>query len=178
MAIKTPFRWPTSVASPLAISKANQLTLAEEQAALATMLGFSRLGNVPQIPPATAKDAQSLVMSASTDRVSPSPVYDPSLYGDGINFPFVFGAAGDMLVLARAPAGLTRIYLLIVNTLAANPVQVAFGQAAALLSGIPIPAAGNYEPLKPQQNDVHVFSPVAGTIQIVHTLVDLSTALN
>lgn len=100
-----------------------------------------------------------------------TPPADPGvstiMYGDGDVIPIVFAAAGDQLVLPRPKV--RRALLSIINTLAANPINFAFGRQADNVSGVPIPAAGNvfFDNAVPQ-NDVHVFAPVAGTILVLY----------
>lgn len=100
-----------------------------------------------------------------------SPVYTPGFYGDMTVIPVVYGAAADQLVISRPKE--TRIYLVIVNPLPANPIYVNFDASAAptaggALTGIPV-AAGNgawvFDQAVPQ-NDVHIYSPVAGTVLV------------
>jgi hypothetical protein len=97
--------------------------------------------------------------------VAPVPAEISTFYGDMDIIPVVFAAAGDLLVLLR-PKGL-RVQLGIFNTLAANVINFAFNRQADNVSGIPIPAAGNafFDNATPQ-GDLHVFSPIAGTILV------------
>ena len=136
---------------------------------------------MPSIGVPTFRDKINAALVAARNReiaiargfVPPSntPLADPGIsvvmYGDADVLPIVFAGAGDQLVLPRPKV--RRVLLSIVNTLAANPINFAFGRPADNVSGVPIPAAGNafFDNAVPQ-NDVHVFSPVAGTILVLY----------
>lgn len=122
------------------------------------------------IASAQAREAAYAADSAAAAASPPVPVQSvlpaaAQIYGDMSIIPIVFAGLGDLFVLERPKN--TRIFLTIVNTLAANPINFAFGRAADNVSGIPIPAAGNvfFDTAVPQ-NDLHIFSPVAGTILV------------
>lgn len=91
----------------------------------------------------------------------------PQLYGDATILPITFAAAGDLLVLPR-PRG-TRTLLLITNILPGNPVNYSWDRAADAVTGIPLGAAGGFRLFDNSvpQNDLHIFSPVAGLAVLV-----------
>lgn len=136
---------------------------------------------MPSIGGASFRDKINAALVAARNRetavargyVPPSntPLADPGIsvimYGDADVLSIVFAAAGDQLVLPRPKV--RRALLSVINTLVANPINVAFGRQADNVSGVPIPAAGNifFDNAVPQ-NDVHVFSPVAGTILVLY----------
>ena len=99
-------------------------------------------------------------------------VYDPSRFVDGTPLVFTFGGAGDQLVLQRPTKG-QRVFLLIVNDLAAGVIRVNWDSPASATVGIPIGVGGNlFMDETVFQNDVHVFAPGAGNIQIAHAITD------
>ena len=92
----------------------------------------------------------------------PIAVFDASLYGDGQLLTQVYAGAGSLLVVPR-PQGQLRTYLLLINVTAASTIRIALDAAASAVSGIPLAAGGNFlMDAKVWQNDIHVFSPVAG----------------
>lgn len=88
-----------------------------------------------------------------------------NVYGDMFIIPITFTAAGDLFVLERPKN--KRVLLVVVNTIALNTINFAFGRAADNVSGIPITSGGNvfFDTAVPQ-NDLHVFSPAVGTILV------------
>jgi hypothetical protein len=132
-------------------------------AAIATAKNRDAIYNAAVASGATPAQAETLIGNAS--QAIPTQTFTPGMvYGDFTPLPVVFAAAGSQLVLPR-PKNI-RVYLLIVNTLAANPINFNFG-AAADNTLYPIPAGGNYiADTSVPQNDLYIFSPVAGQILV------------
>lgn len=114
---------------------------------------------------AGATPAQAAASVAAPTQGIPIQTFTPGVvYGDLTTLPVTFAGAGSQLVLPR-PKNI-RVYLLIVNTLAANPINFNFGNAADNTL-YPIPAGGNYlADTSVPQNDLYIFSPVAGTVLV------------
>ena len=135
-------------------------------------LGVSPFGNFAEkiktaIELARSRNADAAIAAATAPAPTP-PVQvttQDAAQGDGVVLPIVFPALGDQLALARPPG--RRTLLVVINTLAANPVNVNFGVAADNVAGIPIPVGGNlFLDVAVPQNDVHIFAPVAGTVLV------------
>lgn len=62
------------------------------------------------------------------------------------------------------PQNILRSYLIIVNT-GSNTIFATFG--TGLGNGIPIPAAGNYEPLKVPANSIYLNSPSGSSARVL-----------
>lgn len=104
---------------------------------------------------------------------TPTPSYDPSMYGDAIVFPVVFAAAGEQLVLQRPNN--TRISLLIVNFTVVGQIFYTFDRVADNVSCVPIPAGGNrLFDFSVPQGELHVFSTGAGTVIIEYINRDIA----
>jgi len=106
---------------------------------------------------------------------APVAVFDSTGYGNGLIQPIVFAAPGDFLALPRPPSGV-RTLLVIENTIAGFVITFNYDAPAAVGTGIQIAAGGNvfFDKVVPQ-NDIHIFSPVAGVVQIMW-MIDNSAA--
>lgn len=103
---------------------------------------------------------------------APVPIYRPGMYGEGQLSPITFAGASDILVLPRPGKGI-RAWLLIVNDLAASTIRVNFDSSASATIGIAIGPGGNlFMDVVVPQNDIHVFSPIAGLIHIAYINLD------
>lgn len=128
-------------------------------------------GTLPTAPVSMLPPSTAAVAAAGN---APVPVYEPRLYGDGQVVPIAFAAAGDLLALAR-PARFQRVWLLIVNDLAASVIRVNFDNPASANVGIAIqPGANIFMDSGVPQNDIHIFSPIAGAITVAHMLLDVT----
>ncbi|MHB8674550.1 MAG: hypothetical protein ACYDAK_12860 [Candidatus Limnocylindrales bacterium] len=94
------------------------------------------------------------------------PSFSPAQFGNAQIITPVFAAAGDQLVLPRPATG-QRVFLLIVNNLAASVANVNFDNIASAAIGIQIQPGGNLfmDQFVPQ-NDIHIFIPIAGVITV------------
>ena len=102
------------------------------------------------------------------------PTYIPGLFGDGQLQLVVFPAAGATLVLPR-PSQFQRVLLIIVNDIAGFNIRVNFDTPANVTVGLPIPPGGNlFMDNVVVQNDVWVFAPVAGNVQVAFMNVDVT----
>lgn len=104
--------------------------------------------------------------SSGSEQPLASPVFDVSRYGDEQLFIQVYSVAADVLVLPR-PTQARRVFLLIVNDLAAGIIRINYDAEANAGTGIPVVAGGNFfrDTVVPQ-NDIHIFSPGAGNVVI------------
>ena len=104
------------------------------------------------------------------------PNYSPAQYGDGQLQLVVYAAAGNQLVLPRPSSG-QRVLLIIVNDIAGFNIRVNFDTPANVTVGLPIPPGGNlFFDNVIAQNDIHVFAPVAGNIQVAFMNLDVHNA--
>lgn len=96
----------------------------------------------------------------------------PSMYGNAQVITPVWAVAGDILVLPRPTTG-QRVFLLIVNNLAASVANVNFDNVASAAIGIQIQPGGNLfmDQFVPQ-NDIHIFIPIAGVITVAFCTLD------
>lgn len=107
--------------------------------------------------------------------VKAAPTFDLGKYGDIQTYPCIFPAAMDELAILR-PTKSVRTFLLVVNSLVIpNIITVNFDAPATPTSGIQIPAGGNLfmDYFVPQQ-DVHVYSPIAGVVQCFYCNVNVA----
>jgi len=106
----------------------------------------------------------------------PIPMWIPGIYGDMQYKQITYLALGpfDQLVLLR-PVRAQRVFMLIQNNFAAGNILINFDNPASALNGIPINPGGNFlcDNAVPQ-NDIHVFGPGAGTINISYMEVDIT----
>ena len=106
--------------------------------------------------------------------VAPAPSYEPGAYGEAVNLPIVFAAAGALLALRRPTSGI-RSLLIIANSIAGFAITVGYDTAPTVGSGLPIAAGGNlFLDQKVPQNDIWIFSPAAGTVQITYMIDNIS----
>ena len=130
----------------------------------------STTSNRPQVVPndLTPPDAPHVV-----DESLVTPIYEGARYGDAQLQAITFAAAGSLLVLARPPQH-QRTLLIIVNDIAGFNIRMNFDSAANVTTGLPIPPGGNvfFDTCVPQ-NDINVFAPVAGVIQIAYLNLDI-----
>lgn len=139
----------------------------------ATLDIHDNAGNSPLAVP----DSMTPPSNAQSSRPEPAhPQYSPAQFGDGQLSTVVFAGAGNLLVIARPPQ-FQRVLLIIVNDIAGFNVRVNFDSAANVTTGFPIPPGGNifFDNVVPQ-NDIHVFSPVAGNIQVAFMNIDITNA--
>ena len=101
-----------------------------------------------------------------------APSYMPCMYGNAQVITPLFAGAGDLLVLPRPATG-QRVFLLIVNNLAASVANVNFDNVASAAIGIQIQPGGNLfmDQFVPQ-NDIHIFIPIAGVITVAFCVLD------
>lgn len=133
----------------------------------------ARTSNTPgALPPSAVPPTQTGTNAGTSQGFAPTPVFLPTLYGDGILQPFAFAAAGSQLVLPRPPTG-KRVLLIIVNTIAGFTINVNFDAPAAALIGIPfVTNGGLFMDRVVVQNDIHIFAPAAGVIQVAYMIAD------
>ena len=119
----------------------------------------------------------SLTPPTSNQSYNPEPVhpnYNPAAYGDGQLSLVVFGGGGVNILVCARPSQFQRTLLIIVNDIAGFNVRVNFDAPANVVLGFPVPPGGNifFDNVVPQ-NDIHVFSPVAGNIQVAFMNIDV-----
>jgi len=106
--------------------------------------------------------------------VTPAASYEPGAYGEAVNLPVVFAAAGALLALRRPTSGI-RSLLIIANSIAGFAITVGYDTAPNIGSGLPIASGGNlFLDQKVPQNDIWLFSPAAGTVQITYMIDNIS----
>ena len=102
------------------------------------------------------------------------PQFSPGSFGDALILSVAFGAAGDILALPRPPLGV-RTLLIIVNDLPASAIRVNMDSPATATAGIAIQPLGNLllDAVVPQ-NDIHIFSPIAGVVTVMYINADVT----
>lgn len=105
---------------------------------------------------------------------APAPVYTPGSYGEAVTVPIIFSAAGALLALRRPTAGIRKL-LIINNTIAGFAITVGYDGAPNVGNGLQIAAGGNlfFDVVVPQ-NDIWIFSPAAGTVQLIYMIDNIS----
>ena len=126
--------------------------------------------NTPQVVP---RDLTPPDAPAQVDETQVYPIFEGARYGDGQLNAFTFAAAGSMLVLPRPPQH-QRTLLIIVNDIAGFNIRVNFDSPANVATGWPIPPGGTlFLDTSVPQNDINVFAPVAGVIQVAYINLDI-----
>lgn len=102
------------------------------------------------------------------------PTYLPGNYGDAITTAVVFAAAGALLALPRPTHG-RRVLLVINNLIAGFVINVGFDAPPPVNGGIGIASAVGqpgtlFMDIVVPQNDIWIFSPAAGTVQVVYMI--------
>ena len=102
------------------------------------------------------------------------PIFTPGFYGDAQLQLIVFPGAGSQLVLPR-PSQYQRTLLIITNDIAGVNIRVNFDTPASVTVGLPIPPGGNlFMDNVVAQNDVWVFAPAAGNVQVAWMNIDVT----
>lgn len=138
----------------------------------------------PLVPWAVPQQALGLGTNAATPEplagsraLLAPPTFDLGKYGDVQTYPCNFAGARNELAILR-PTKAVRTFLLVVNSFAVpNIIRVNFDAPASPTLGMPIPAGGNLfmDYFVPQQ-DVHVYSLIAGTIMCFYCHVNVADA--
>lgn len=106
--------------------------------------------------------------------VAPTATFDPGSYGEAVNLPVIFAGAGALLALRRPTSGI-RTLLIIANSIAGFAINIGYDTIPTVASGLPIAAGGNlFLDQKVPQNDIWIFSPAAGTVQITYMIDNVS----
>lgn len=139
------------------------------------------IGGSPPSVPGSSLPASALVPPGSGSQAAyetppPVPTYNPGNYGEAVTIPVVFAAAGALLALPRPSHGIRKL-LIIENNIAGFVITVGFDNPPPVGGGLAIAAAGNLllDNAVPQ-NDIWIFSPAAGTVQIVYMIDNISGA--
>lgn len=151
-----------AVLSPFEITRATRTSGTEEQLVRRTTPALGQImpntggGNVTQLQPGAFSNPPAV------------PVRDELKYSNFTILPLNISAA-SVRVLLKPAAGSRRVYLMIVNTMAAGNYFVAFGQDATLLSGVPIlPNFGAYELNNViPQDDIYIIASAANVTGVL-----------
>jgi len=105
----------------------------------------------------------------------PQANYNPGQYGDLQILPITLVANADQLCLPRP--SITRVMLLIQNTLVAATINITFDNQANAGNSIQLPAGGNllFDTIVPQ-NDLHISCASAGVIIVAYMNIDIAHA--
>ena len=131
-------------------------------------------GDTSNSPPVTP---DSLIPPQASQRgtqkiIDPVPTLDLSKYGDGQLQSVTFTGAGSLLVSARPPSG-RRVLLIVQNTIAGFTIRINLDTPASAVFGIELLTDGVlFQDAVVFQNDIHVFAPAAGIVQVCTMNVD------
>ena len=128
-------------------------------------------GTGPTITPAPP----SLTSPQQPPQATPlraTPTFAPGSFGDALLQSTIFGAPGSILALPR-PVRAQRTLLIIANNFPAQVIYVNYDNPASPVVGVPIGPGGNMflDTVVPQ-NDIYIFSPVAGVVPITYINID------
>lgn len=128
----------------------------------------------PSPVPASMRPASSQAIADAGLQSAPS--FEPAKFGEMVHNQLAHPGGVDVLALIR-PVKSIRSFLLIANELAATIIHVNYDNPAGAAVGTPIGPGGNlFLDAAVPQNDVHIFSPVAGNIQISYINIDPTNA--
>ena len=163
----------SSVAQRLGLGRGKQYTQASGGASAGADIhndarDYSNVAPGSMRPPGLQEEADRGIIAM--------PQFTPAQYGDVQTLVFVFAVAGDQLVLPR-PAHAQRALLIIINDFAAGIVRINFDNAASATVGIPLAVGANafFDSFVPQ-NDIHIFGPGAGAVQVIYANLDITNS--